>query len=234
MKVVYIISILVALISQCHANIVVNTDMVPSSNWIGGGCYGITMWNQNENPITLWHIDVSFNHNLFDIIPTIDEVWPYNIFARNSYVYANTLIISSTTGNGNIDGWGRLIGVGLCVSYSPEVNGNEIVINYTTSFNENAHVTFEPMTMTTTTTTTTFQVTIPLTSISAIAPYTIASPDNGTYWLGDVKLDIVAEWKGGLCINLELHNTASTFANSWIFKATRFVGTSLFALCYAS
>lgn len=235
----YLISIIFLLTLTQQSESALVASLTPTSQWLGGGCFTLSLWNQGDDVINTWQILLNAEHSQQTITLSIDEAWG-SVMSPDTNINDNVIIISNAPHNGNINKWERVIGIGFCVTYSPEVDGNEVNIITDTIINGGvtspptvATTTSEPVTSTVTVLDTTVQdTTVVDTTITLIDDTTNGEESSGSdttfsptslpddLWEGNVTTTVVSAWEGGICANIRVHNTASNSANQWKFEAS--------------
>ena len=189
-----------------------------TSGWNNGGCFTLSLRNDNTYVVNGWKYKlVSSNSEIINIL--VDDFW--GCYADNDTIYDNNLIVPN----------GRVYGIGFCISFESYVDGNDLnlileVVNdknqTTTTSNSPTTTSKNPTTTNRNSTTTISQnliTTTPnkyytTTNKCSIATTTNSNSEIDT-WYGNVSLDIVEDWNGGLCANLRLKNIGNKVAKNW-------------------
>lgn len=193
--------------------------LISTSNWIGGGCFSMTLWNHDMNTVTSWKIDVL-------AMPTetiqlnMDEFWG-SVFVADG-IHDDHILITNTQYNGQILGRRIVSGIGFCLSYIPEVHGNTVAIIANATAGNVPIITTESTESTASTPTIITTTSSPPTIITTSSPptiYPIPTPDPGNYWNGSIRFRTSSTWDGGMCITTQILNTDSEPARKWIMRA---------------
>ena len=198
-----------------------------TSSWVGGICGTLTLWNRSPDIVTSWKIDLTSNNPTQHIIPTLDEVWGCSK-SFDSLPNDNTVSVQNLPGS-SIFGWSRITGFGFCMSFSPEVNGDDVTLLVSSAFpnvspTPNPVVTPSPNPVVTPspnpTVTPSPNPTVTPSPNPVVTPspnpVVTPSPSLNTGWVGGIITTRVSEWDGGICFNIRIHNTGNSPANEWM------------------